>query len=145
MPPFILGLLPLLRRNWRIFALIGLLGCVFASGWKVNGWRLENHYTEQIAERERIMREAAADANAALKQIYEARAEASQKAARQLERDLQHLRAQNADLVIEIEGARLVKPSNVTCTDNDTGEIHEIQPNPFSDNFVDLWNSVHDD
>ena len=60
--------------------------------------------------------------------------------ANSLNAELAEIRQTNDALSAEIEQASLIKPGLISC-DATTGEKVE-PPNPFSDNFTDLWNSA---
>ena len=142
MPIWALKFLPLLRKHWRIIAVAVALCVVFGAGWKVNGWRWESRVESERAARQEAITAAVVQREAELREAFRVQQDAADAVARGLARDLHALRDRNDALQAEIDTAPLTQPlaTDVTCTDNETGEIREVQPNPFSGNFVDLWN-----
>ena len=138
-----LNLLGLVKKHWKIFAVGGVLLGAFWGGWEVNGWRLESSYAEEMAERDRIAREAAQEAMDRMRAVYEERLGIANGLATSISAKIAEIRAENDALSARIEASSgLVKPSDVTCIDNTTGIAHEEQPNPFGDDFVRLWNDA---
>ena len=58
MPAFILGLLPALKKHWKLIAAaVGVLA-VFLAGWTINGTRWENRLLEERTARQEAVIEA---------------------------------------------------------------------------------------
>lgn len=136
----LLRLLPLLRTHWRKLAGIGALVVVFAAGWTVNGWRYESQIEEERAARAEAVAEAVAKREAELIERLQGQRKATEAVSLRLSERIDELLTENADLLSDINTAPLVKPREVPCVDLDTGEEHASQPNPFSAEFVLLWN-----
>jgi hypothetical protein len=147
MPTFLLNLLPLVKQFKTPLLYALLAAVVFGAGWKVNGWRLESRYESEAADRAREVATAVSEAVEASRQEYLIDLQQVIDINDALHTDLAEIRSANDALSAEIETAPLVT-SSVTCTDNETGEVLEEQPNPFTDDFVRLWNDagrLHDD
>ena len=114
---------------------------IFGAGWKINGWRLNAKFAKTqeavIADYEERQRE--------LNEQAREQAARDETAREALSRDLQESRARTLALETELETIQLTPIDPVIervlvpgdCT-NDQPEV--VLANPFSDDFVRLWN-----
>lgn len=144
MPIFLLNLLPILKKNWKIIAVIAVVVATFGAGWKANGWRLESKYEGEEAKRQAAITAEIQRLEAELRREYVLQLEKVEEINDALSAEITHIRITNDALSAEINATTtLVKSTaDVTCIDNETGIAHEAQPNPFSDDFVRLWNAA---
>lgn len=143
MPAILLNLLPLLKSNWKLIAVVLILLGAFGTGWKVNGWRLETRYAEEASAREEAVREELTRRIEQMRATFNQQVTVIERQRDALNAKLAEISAANDALSAEIESTPLVKPTtDVTCIDNETGIAHEQPPNPFSGDFVRLWNSA---
>lgn len=133
----------LLKTYWKPLAVVAILCSAFFTGWKVNGWRLETHYEAERNERARIVQKATQEALDNLRADYEKQLLEANGLATSLSAEIAAIRQTNEALSAEIDSSTtLVKSSDITCTDNETGLVQNETQNPFSDDFVRLWNDA---
>ena len=142
MPLFLLNLLPMLKKHWKVSAVVALVIVVFFAGWKVNGDRWEAKVAKERADRAEAVALAVAEREAELHARFKEQQLVTQNIALALQQELDRVNIEFAQTNAALDTARLVKPVETTCTTvNETGVVtHETQPNPFSDDFVNLWN-----
>ena len=66
MPLFLLNLLPMLKKHWKVSAVVALVIVVFFAGWKVNGDRWEAKVAKERADRAEAVALAVAEREAEL-------------------------------------------------------------------------------
>lgn len=128
-------------KYWKPAAAIALLALSFGAGWQTNGWRMgekiENAKAEQLAAFEKRRSELLA--------AHAEQQERDQAARVALSRDLEAARSDAARLAAEVETLRLTPSSPViervlVPGDCESGQPEVVLANPFSDDFVRLWN-----
>lgn len=115
----------------------------FLSGWQINGWRLESNYAEKqiaaVEEWDRLNKEAQAK--------WKAQAEQDMEARLVLAKELQESQAVTLRLQDELDRAELVSVAPVIieklseCPTREEIETVVVNHNPFTADFVRLWNS----
>ena len=136
MPIFLLKYLPLVRKHWKLITCgVALVACFFA-GWNVNGTRWESRMLTERAERQQVVLDAVMQREVELREAFTAQQAASDEVARTLDATIATLQADYTELTTRANTEPLVKTVTVeTCTG-------EPNANPFTDNFVDLWNDA---
>lgn len=140
MPAFLLSLLPALRKHWKLLAGAAAILAVFFAGWYVNGVRWENRMMDAREKRTQAVLDAVQEARDEMVDRFKLQVALRDRHADVLTADLAAIREENTALAAEIESAGLIKPELITC--DITGDKIDEPPNPFSDNFVDLWNDA---
>ena len=138
MPIFLLNLLPMLKKHWKPVAVAVVLLAAFVAGWRINGDRWEAKVATERAERQTAVTEAVLAREVELRKAWNADLRVATAVAVALESDLAEIRVRNSALSAEIDTRSLVKPTVISC--DTTGET--VNANPFSDDFVDLWNAA---
>jgi hypothetical protein len=146
MPPFLLTLLPkalpFLGKFKKPLLYVAIVAVIFAAGWQVNGWRWENKMLDARIKASELVMTAVKRREAELREQYKDQLTKVMLIREDLQDQLAEIHSRNSALSAEIETRSLTKPVDVTCTDNATGQVHEVQPNPFSASFVDIWNAA---
>lgn len=124
-------------KNWKLFAALGLATALFLGGWYTNGWRWEAKFADAAIaatqEYEAIQQKLNAE--------FAAQLEVDENARRKLAAALKSTRTHASALEKEARSLRLTQ-SRIPDETSPTGECNvETIHNPFSDNFVRLWNA----
>lgn len=117
--------------NMRTVGIVAVILAIFAAGWTVNGWR---YRAKMEAQRAEIANDYAKQ-NALFMQKYREQVKRDQTAAEALSADLERVRQERRALEERLHSAAVVKDYDQICIDGGSG-------NPFSGDFVRLWNAV---
>lgn len=133
----------------KVSAVIGVvaLGIGFTGGWKTNGWRLG----EQIADQKAAVHQAYEEKRTALLAEFTVQLEQDATARLALSQDLRNSQAREAGLLKEVETLQLSKSDPLIVVETVVETITEVVEgeciatdiviaNPFSNDFVRLWN-----
>jgi len=131
----------LLKKYWKYGALAIVLFGAFTIGkrWEAAKYEKERAEMATAVSKAIIAREQAIRAEHQAQLLVDADARES------LATDLATLRTRERDLLTMVDELSLVKPiTNVVvegCEENEAGE-QVVLANPFSDDFVELWNEA---
>jgi len=114
----------------------------FGGGWQVNGWRLNSKMAKMQVDTIKVYEER----QKVLNQEFAEQIERDTTARMALSQRLQQTRTKAAGMERELETLRLSPTSPRIETvlvpgDCDAGQKEVVVANPFSDDFVRLWNS----
>jgi hypothetical protein len=126
--------------NWIRIALIAALAAtIFGMGYMYAGKK----HAEHEADVQKAITEAVAEKEKELRREYEARLEEESLARAALFTDLEAIRDHRDSLIDGIRRAQLTKPVSEVrveaCLEGDD-DVQVVIANPFSDDFVRLWN-----
>jgi hypothetical protein len=113
---------------------------VFGMGWKVNGWRLESKHVAEEAKRAEEVQRMLLEREAQVRARWFDNLRKANELSDVLNAELAEIKTRNYALSAEIDAQSLIKAEIITCPI--TGEKKSEPPNPFNNNFVDLWNSA---
>jgi len=127
-----------LRRHWKLALGVVLVAGAFGTGWKVNGWRLEEQHATERLKAVQAAREEFQRLQAEQRAAYDAQLAERDRVAEALTERLVAVRTRATELRNEVDEARLSKPEPTEGTDSEVS----CDRNPFSGNFVRLWNDA---
>lgn len=128
-------IIPFLKKYWKIGAIAIVLFGAFMAGKK---WE-EAKYARERARTAEAIAEAITKREQAIREQHQQQVEEDMLARQLLQEDLGLLRLRERDLLARIDELSLVKPVSQVVIEGCT-EDEEIIANPFSDDFVRLWN-----
>lgn len=141
MPAWIISIFPLFRQYGKYIAVVVFLVVIFYGGMRYERNKYERkelelaqEVAEQIAQREREIRDE-----------YAKQQEVDAEARLTLQRDLATIRQREKHLLEQLRTAELVKPADKVVVERIKeipGECPQVIANPFSDDFVRLWNDA---
>ena len=141
MPIWILNFVGVLRKHWKIFVAVVILLGVFFAGVKYSDAK---HARQRAYEAEQVAKAITAREQA-LREQHRLEMEREAEARVSLQTDLATLRQREKTLIEGIRTAQLTKPpTSLICEaiveEDDEKKI--IVANPFSSDFVRLWNET---
>ena len=128
-------IIPFLKKYWKLGAIAIVLFATFMAGKK---WE-EAKYARERARTAEAIAEAITKREQAIREQHRKQVEEDALARELLQEDLGLLRLRERDLLSQINQLSLVKPATQVVIEGCT-EDEEIIANPFSDDFVRLWN-----
>lgn len=128
-------IIPFIKKYWKLGAIAIILFASFMAGKR---WE-EAKYARERARTAEAVAEAITKREQAIREQHRQQVEEDTRAREILQEDLSLLRLRERDLLARIDQLSLVKPVSQVVIEGCT-EDEEIIANPFSDDFVKLWN-----
>jgi C4-dicarboxylate-specific signal transduction histidine kinase len=138
------GIFALLKGlNWiRIALLAGIAVSIFGLGYMYS----DKQHAEHEADVQKQITAAVVAKEKKLREEFRARLDVERAARTMLENDLFAIRANRDQLIEAVRLAQLTKPvSAITvegCMESDDENVRVVLGNPFTDDFVRLWNDA---
>lgn len=124
-------------KHWKLVLVVVMVGAAFETGRR---WSASSYEKERAAAATAVA-EAIQKREQAIRELHQAQLELDAAARENLQNDLATLRRRELDLLLRIDELEFVKPiADVVvegCTEDD-----EIIANPFTADFVSLWNEA---
>lgn len=130
-------IIPFLKKYWKLGAIAIVLFAAFTAGKK---WE-EAKYARERARTAEAVAVAITKREHEIREQYRKQLEEDTRARMLLQDDLSLLRLRERDLLSQIDELSLVKPASQIVIEGCT-EDEKIIANPFSDDFVRLWNDA---